>query len=256
MSPPKSSPPPTNPNLTSSLTGTLYLAFGSNLSPTQMRGRLSSSPSSSVPVAVARLDGWKWIICQRGYANVVKCPVSTSTGTEDKGEDKGNVENMENVVYGLVYNLSPSDESTLDLYEGHNPSRNPSPTPNPLASERPRKPHLQGGWDYNKLYLPLTITHWLVDPGELGLKLASEKEASNLEGPNKVRALVYVDEHRTLEGTIIPEYIGRMNRGIDEGCDLGVPRGWCEGVMRRWVTEGVYPRGWDVGTREGYVERG
>src|SRR5690606_3390878 len=51
---------------------TLYFAYGSNLSYTQMRKRCSSDPEiSAKPVGIARLDNWRWIVCARGYANVI-----------------------------------------------------------------------------------------------------------------------------------------------------------------------------------------
>ena len=44
------------------------------------------------------LNGYQWIISSRGYANVVR-------STPD-------------VVYGIVYEISDSDERQLDAYEG------------------------------------------------------------------------------------------------------------------------------------------
>jgi hypothetical protein len=196
-----------------------------------MRGRLDSSPTSSIPIAIASLPGWKWLICQRGYANIVELPPDTPDS------DSG-------TVWGVLYNLTQGDEDILDMYEGHNDRRNPRPNPNPDASQRMRKPFEQGGWDYNKHYLPVMVAKWLVEPTTFGLP----------EGTSSVRVLVYVDEFRTGEGPIKREYIGRMNRAIDESVQLGMPRAWCEKVMRKWVTEGVYPLPRYVGTSQGYVE--
>ena len=242
-----------SPFLTSSKTGTFYLAFGSNLSPTQMRGRLTSSPNSSIPIAIARLHNWKWIICQRGYANIVELPKSSSSSSLSNSttRDGNPISNPnESTVWGVLYNLSPEDEETLDAYEGHNDGRNQFPKENPTVEDRVRKPFLQGGWDYNKLYLPVTVTKWLVEPAEFGLEEAEETTVG-LE----VRVLVYVDEERVDEGTINEEYIGRMNRAIDEGVGLGLPGEWCEAVMRKWIPKGVYPGDYYYfGTSEGYVE--
>ena len=44
------------------------------------------------------LRGWKWFINNRRYANVVRSP--------------------DDLVYGLVYEISPSDEASLDRSEG------------------------------------------------------------------------------------------------------------------------------------------
>ena len=48
-------------------------------------------------VGLGILRGWKWIINERRYANIVPSP-----------KDR---------VYGLVYEISPSDEASLDRWE-------------------------------------------------------------------------------------------------------------------------------------------
>ena len=48
-------------------------------------------------IGLGILRGWKWFINNRGYANVVRSP--------------------EDLVYGLVYQISPSDEASLDKAE-------------------------------------------------------------------------------------------------------------------------------------------
>ncbi|KAI9857584.1 MAG: hypothetical protein M1813_008176 [Trichoglossum hirsutum] len=72
----------------------LYFGFGSNMWLDQMKRRCPGSPY----VGIAILEGWKWIINRRGYANVVR-----SDG---------------DIVYGLVYELSGVDEGVLDRCEG------------------------------------------------------------------------------------------------------------------------------------------
>ena len=214
---------------TSSNTGTYYFAYGSNLSPFQMSQRCTSSPSSSTPIAIARLENWEWFICQRGYANVKEKPTN---------------EAADSVVWGVLYDLTQEDEDILDQYEGVSYWRNSDPEPNPNIADRERKPFLQGNWDYNKLYLPLTITKWLVD--------AQDRPFTDQPSVS-VRALVYVDEERLQTGDIITAYIGRMNRGIDESVALGMPRDWIESTMRRWVTPEIYPPQGYIGTDEGYI---
>ena len=49
-------------------------------------------------IGIGVLRGWKWFICKRGYANVIESP--------------------NDVVYGFVFSLTPSDEELLDVYEG------------------------------------------------------------------------------------------------------------------------------------------
>ncbi|KAK6358213.1 hypothetical protein TWF730_007564 [Orbilia blumenaviensis] len=71
-----------------------YFAYGSNLWLDQMLRRCPTSPYTSV----ARLPNYRWLICERGYANIVRSP----------GDE----------VWGMLYNLTPPDEASLDGYEG------------------------------------------------------------------------------------------------------------------------------------------
>ena len=104
--------------------------------------------------------------------------------------------------------------------------------------------------DYNKWYIDVTVTKWLQSASVLGL----DSTPGAATGANDVvRVLAYVDELRTGEGTILNNYVGRMNRGIEESVALGLPRRWVDKVMRRWVTPGIFPARGYVGTNEGYV---
>lgn len=226
--------------MTSSKNGTFYFAFGSNLSPSQMRLRLESDPKSSQPIAIARLDAYAWIICARGYANVVRLPAMNSASHA-------------NTVWGVLYNLSTEDEARLDMFEGHSEYRNPKPEINPIPKEQQEIPYLQGSWDYNKHYLPLTVTKWLVNPNHYGVEVPNWNK--DHQEPTSIRGLVYVDELRTQPGTINREYIGRMNRAIREGTELGVPIDWVEEVLRTFVPPNIEVdhEGY-VGSDQGYVE--
>ena len=131
------------PHLTSSTTGTLYFAYGSNLSPHQMHHRCLDSPeTSAVPVAVARADGWKWVICERGYANIVPVPVPLPGPVPDRVE----VESETTTVWGVLYNMTHGDEEILDRYEGHDEGRNRVPELNRDPETVGRTPVLQGNW--------------------------------------------------------------------------------------------------------------
>lgn len=83
----------------------LYFAYGSNLSTAQM---LQRCPYST-PIGLGHLKGWRWIINERGFANIVQLPIAESAAPEDQ-EEEG--------VYGLVYLLPPEDEARLDVHEG------------------------------------------------------------------------------------------------------------------------------------------
>lgn len=79
---------------------TIYFGYGSNLWKDQMKLRCSTSEY----LGIARLNGYRWIINGRGYANVVQT---------------NNVESSySNEVWGLVYSLQPDDEDKLDINEG------------------------------------------------------------------------------------------------------------------------------------------
>lgn len=73
---------------------TIYFGYGSNL----WREQMSLRCPLSQYLGVGRLQGYRWMINNRGYANVVLNP-----GTD---------------VYGLVYTLSYDDERSLDRNEG------------------------------------------------------------------------------------------------------------------------------------------
>lgn len=72
----------------------LYFAYGSNMWDAQMKMRCPQSKK----VGVARLLGYRWIISKRGYANIVK--------------------SMEDEVEGVLFEISATDEVSLDNYEG------------------------------------------------------------------------------------------------------------------------------------------
>lgn len=72
-----------------------YFAYGSNMWFEQMRKRC---PQHRIVEKVAILNGYRWIISSRGYANIIK-------SSQDE-------------VIGTVYEISASDEQTLDKCEG------------------------------------------------------------------------------------------------------------------------------------------
>ncbi len=58
--------------------------------------------------------------------------------------------------------------------------------------------------------------------------------------------LVYIDRHRTTPSTPREEYIYRMNRGISDALDKGVPSRYVEEVLRGYIRSD----GW-IGQRGG-----
>ena len=79
---------------------TIYFGYGSNLWKDQMIQRCPTS----LYLGIARLNGYRWLINNRGYANVVE-------PKDDQMKD-------DDVVWGLVYSLEAEDERRLDLNEG------------------------------------------------------------------------------------------------------------------------------------------
>ncbi|KAF2002237.1 hypothetical protein P154DRAFT_431343 [Amniculicola lignicola CBS 123094] len=177
---------------------TVYFGYGSNLWLHQM---LDLRCKTATYLGVARLEGYRWIINGRGYANVVE--VSSPEEEEVSGEEN----KYKNVVFGLVYTLRAKDEEELDKNEGV-----------PVA--------------YTKEYLACDF--WADPksprkPGWVDITKPPTKE--------KVEMLVYIDRERVDEARPKKEYVYRMNRGIEDAVRLGVPQGYVEEVMRRFIPE-------------------
>jgi gamma-glutamylcyclotransferase len=202
---------------------TLYFGYGSNLWLHQMHQRCPSAQY----IGLARLSGYKWIISQRGYANVVQVSVTstdhitttttttnTSDGKQDGGED-------EEAVYGMIYTLTPTDEAALDKNEGV-----------PLA--------------YTKEYLHCNV--WIHSTGPVDPQYPHLiRKIDTTEEPTEHRdLLVYIDRVRVSEGAPRKEYVVRMNRGITDATKCGVPAGYVEDVLRKFVPEEEGGKGEEV----------
>lgn len=139
----------------------LYFAFGSNLSHTQMRQRCISAPEiSAKPLAVARLDGWRWIITERGYANVIPVQgfddyfLAQNIETSDRRavlNAQDETTSHEEHVYGIIYAMTPSDEGLLDGYEGVDYSSDRTSSTCSIGKQKSvTRPREQGNGAYNK----------------------------------------------------------------------------------------------------------
>lgn len=171
-------------------TPTIYFAYGSNLWLHQMHLRCPSSQY----IGLARLPGYKWLITTRGYANVVESKNASSEGEEEEDKDE---------VWGMVYTLSPADESQLDKNEGV-----------PVAYTKEYLPC--EFWHANSPHTKIDVTRSMTDRRDM---------------------LIYVDRQRTSPGTPREEYIYRMNRGIEDAVGCGVPGAYVEGVVRGYIPE-------------------
>ena len=208
-------------NLTPAKPQTLYFGYGSNLWLHQMQLRCPTSQY----LGVARLPNYRWIINDRGYANVVERgdTAEAEAGAADQAEDQAAAESGNSsaaaagdAVYGLVYSLLPADEARLDVNEG---------VPEAYTKET------------------LGVDFWGSDP-------RVENGWVDVSGPAQGRdALVYIDRKRVAESRPRREYVYRMNMGIRDAVKMGVPRGYVDAVMRKFIPDE------GEGREKGEVER-
>lgn len=101
------------------------------------------------------------------------------------------------IVYGALYELTTSDEAKLDVFEG---------VPD----------------NYVKRIIPVHCTgkveHVIIEDGKKVLD-----------------ALVYVDQERTSEGGPTKEYIYRINMGVNDAIEEGVPVDYVERYIRPFI---------------------
>ncbi|KAJ5273914.1 hypothetical protein N7478_009039 [Penicillium angulare] len=222
--------PESTPRTTETPKEYLYFAYGSNLSPSQMKQRCIINPNlSGKPVAIAILPKWRWLICEAGYANVLP-PAGLRVGAQKSDvASKIPISGSEDAVYGVLYKMDLQDEAILDGYEGVDcDAEDANGSAGVGVDIRPKE---QGEGDYNKWYLPAKIVKWIHSESE------GENEGEGQSGGSgeEVDVLVYVDEERVRLAPPKTEYIGRMNRAIRESVALGVNERWVEEVMRRFI---------------------
>ncbi|OCL02836.1 hypothetical protein AOQ84DRAFT_357186 [Glonium stellatum] len=112
--------------------------------------------------------------------------------------------NSADVVYGLVYSLLPTDEARLDVNEG---------VPEAYTKET------------------MAVDFWASDPS------VDDGQVDVSKPPQDKEALVYIDRKRVTEDKPKKEYIYRMNMGIRDALDMGVPKKYVDGVMREFIPE-------------------
>jgi hypothetical protein len=137
--------------------------------------------------------------------------------TQDEAAPSVPVSGPEDTVYGVLYEMDAGDERIMDGFEGVDPHAESAEGDFVDVGVRPRE---QGRGSYNKWFVQAEVVKWLDgrDAGEIGV-------------------LVYVDEKCVTVARPKVEYIARMNRGIRESVELGVPRSWIEQVMRKFIPE-------------------
>ena len=194
---------------------TLYFGYGSNLWLHQMQLRCPTSQY----LGVARLPNYRWIINDRGYANVVEREDTAEAEDQTAAQAAAEADNSNtatDAVYGLLYSLLPLDEARLDVNEG---------VPEAYTKET------------------LGVDFWASDP-------RVEDGWVDVSGPAQGRdALVYIDRKRVMESRPKKEYVYRMNMGIRDAVKMGVPRGYVDAVMRKFIPDE------GEGREKGEVER-
>lgn len=204
--------PPSDPTMATSdstnntANTTLYFGYGSNLWLKQMHNRC---PNSTY-LGIARLDGYKWIINERGYANVVEIERPTRPRRNAVAEPNAPLETRlyESEVWGLVYSLQPGDEARLDKNEG---------VPVAYTKEMLRCDFWPASDDQDG------------NPSKPAKKKRAKKEGKDL--------LVYINRDAVTPSKPKEEYIYRMNMGIRDAIEKGVPEGYVEEVMRKYIPE-------------------
>ncbi|KAJ4337769.1 hypothetical protein N0V95_008248 [Ascochyta clinopodiicola] len=106
-------------------------------------------------------------------------------------------------VYGLVYSLLPEDEKRLDRNEG----------------------------------VPVAYTKELI-PCDFWPSNTHEKADTSLPPVETRDMLVYIDRNRTTPDRPREEYVYRMNQGIRDAVERGVPEEYVRDVMRKFIPEG------------------
>lgn len=179
-----------------------------------------------------RLKGFRWIIYQWGFANIVEVDRHEEEGDDEK-EEKGKEGDYRNQVWGMMYSLEEEDEKLLDEREGV-----------PVAY---RKEWIECEfWTVPEAAAASASASSSreeeeeeVGKNEDGSTLDEEKKKRNpadiTKRPGKEKMLVYINREMTDGGEIRKEYISRMNCGIKDAVKEGLPREYVEQVLRRWI---------------------
>lgn len=201
----------TNDKKKSPFKQTLYFGYGSNLWLHQMRQRCPTSQYKGI----ARLNDYKWIINERGYANVVQVSESESSTTESSSWEKAKKHSYAQEVWGLVYTLESEDEKRLDRNEG---------VPVEYGKE------------------DLEVDFWETDASDGdddgdGDDDDDDGAIDTTKKPQKVDMLVYISRDMVKPSPPKREYVYRMNMGIKDAMKQGVPREYVEQVMRPCIPD-------------------
>lgn len=209
---------------TSSKTGTLLFAYGPDLSPAHFDSKCDlTHPSSSRPVALAKLTGWRWFVSARGTPNIF--PLGTAGIYNDDGRLRKRQRSSDaNIVYGLVYHVHVEDENKVDVFNGY---KEHGPVNTALDSKTVETtPFLQGHNLANKRYERLEVVAWLTDP--LAEHINVVRDALS------VICLIYVDgsSQGLRPGRLWDDQVRSISRSVTGAVrNYGLSRQWVESVM-------------------------
>ena len=179
-----------------------YFAYGSNLHLRQMKRRCPKSKY----IGRARLSGYRWMINERGYANVV--------------ESKGHY------VDGLVYEIDESDEGRLDVNEG-------------VSKNAYSKDYLTVTLHRANTLLYRRPVTWIVEsggPAKLKRQAAvNETKVIESDEPWDQLVLVYISYDCITDSTPKEEYISRINYGIIDAKALGIEESYVQQYVRPFI---------------------
>ena len=186
---------------------TLYFAYGSNMSTTQMTQRCPNSMFAGV----AALDGWEFFINERGFANIKERPGVANPAVavaaeiaSGRGVPSYPLDPSRAVVYGMLYRLDPADEAKLDICEG--------------------APSVYGKEMVWMRYFPAPQT---LPPASTSHRQFSDPDYQGFV-PNVqlAQVLAYVDRNNVVPDQPRKEYVARMRRAVHEAAAHGVPVDW------------------------------
>ena len=220
-----------------------YFAYGSNMWKAQMAERC---PGNAF-IGIGCLEGWRWQINERGYANAVE--KTREEGTEEQDLDQIRPQNLnlnldldqdqeqeqtsqkvdtrsgkktngsDAVVWGLIYTITKDDEASLDVNEGV-----------PYAYTKEIRPV--------RLWRASKVNQTAVKQGRGNPKstvvagiVGDEVFASG----EPCSVIVYVDRKRVSDSEPNTPYIYRMNRAIEDASKAGVPPSYLAESLRSFI---------------------
>ncbi|KAK4959910.1 hypothetical protein LTR10_002798 [Elasticomyces elasticus] len=202
---------------------TLYLGYGSNLWMHQMKQRCPTSKY----VGIARLDGFRWIINERGYANIVAIP------REDRLPN-----HFPDKVWGLVYSLEQSDEDKLDVNEGVPSAYTKEYHKADLWHAKDGKASDRKEGSSVQVELLVYINRKLTTPHEPRKEYVRNVSRFCLQPPQIQGCSHYLKQNLYLSmlTSYVPQ-IYRMNMGIKDAIRERMPPRYVEAVIRPFIPE-------------------